>query len=535
MFSYLDSVPLNNLKRLLSKDYYKFLLNNPTALNREQTYTALFAIHGYNLLDDVSIRRAIIENLDATIISNLRKTLRFKLDIKPFDLALRFANTRWAPNSKQVIFFKELFGLEDKYLPQYSQAVSSFEEIVPPVKFLIPLFYQSEIIDKIVNIFATQDHCAALVQMPTGAGKTKTILDAIALYVKKHIESNDSINILWVAHTEELCNQSFDSFKNTWNHLGDRPFKIQRFWGRHKVATDEICNTFIVTTYQKLSLLKSNDTQTFTKIKNAVKIIVLDEAHKSTARTYKNFINSIVEGQNKFLIGLTATPGRAYYDESENIELSRLFGKNLIRSDSLGDNPIVKLQELEVLSKIDRVAIATNVLVEFKKNELAVEDIPERILKKLENNNERNQLITNKVIELANSNVKSIIFTCSVQHAKILALNQAINGNPSAFITSDMPKDTRKSTVHLFKSGKIMSIFNFGVLSTGFDVPDLGAVIIARPTSSIVLYSQMIGRGLRGPKMGGSKSCLLIDIKDNYSNFGGVDEVYNYFSGYWRP
>jgi len=57
--------------------------------------------------------------------------------------------------------------------------------------------------------------------------------------------------------------------------------------------------------------------------------------------------------------------------------------------------------------------------------------------------------------------------------------------------------------------------------------------VVARPTSSVVLYSQIIGRGLRGPKMGGAETCNLIDIKDNFLNFGGVEDVYSFFEDYW--
>ena len=56
---------------------------------------------------------------------------------------------------------------------------------------------------------------------------------------------------------------------------------------------------------------------------------------------------------------------------------------------------------------------------------------------------------------------------------------------------------------------------------------------IIRPTNSIVLYSQMIGRGLRGPKMGGNKECLLIDISDNYEKFSDENRAFDYFTEYW--
>ena len=77
-------------------------------------------------------------------------------------------------------------------------------------------------------------------------------------------------------------------------------------------------------------------------------------------------------------------------------------------------------------------------------------------------------------------------------------------------------------------------IVNYGILTTGFDAPNVGAVIIARPTASIVLYSQMIGRGLRGPRVGGKAECNVLDVVDNIAGFGTEAEVYSYFSDYWE-
>ena len=76
-------------------------------------------------------------------------------------------------------------------------------------------------------------------------------------------------------------------------------------------------------------------------------------------------------------------------------------------------------------------------------------------------------------------------------------------------------------------------LLNFGVLSTGFDAPGVDTVMITRPTSSVVLYSQMAGRGLRGPSAGGQAECTLVDVLDNLTRFGAVEIVYDAFKGYW--
>jgi superfamily II DNA or RNA helicase len=92
----------------------------------------------------------------------------------------------------------------------------------------------------------------------------------------------------------------------------------------------------------------------------------------------------------------------------------------------------------------------------------------------------------------------------------------------------------RRQVIDSFRRGEIAALFNYRVLSTGFDVPNIGTIVIARPTSSIVLYSQMLGRGLRGKKVGGTEKCRGIDIKDNFESFGDVADVYRHFDDFWN-
>ena len=77
-------------------------------------------------------------------------------------------------------------------------------------------------------------------------------------------------------------------------------------------------------------------------------------------------------------------------------------------------------------------------------------------------------------------------------------------------------------------------LVNYGVLTTGFDAPNTNAVVITRPTTSLVLYSQMIGRGIRGPKMGGTKECIIVDIEDNIINLPSEQTAFNYFNSHWE-
>ena len=85
-----------------------------------------------------------------------------------------------------------------------------------------------------------------------------------------------------------------------------------------------------------------------------------------------------------------------------------------------------------------------------------------------------------------------------------------------------------------FKNKNLQVLCNDRLISTGFDAPKTDTIIIAKPTFSIVLYSQIIGRGLRGPEIGGTDYCKIIDVKDNIQGYSNFDAVYEYFDEYFE-
>ena len=101
-------------------------------------------------------------------------------------------------------------------------------------------------------------------------------------------------------------------------------------------------------------------------------------------------------------------------------------------------------------------------------------------------------------------------------------------------VDGSTPRATRENIISKFKMQEINVLCNYEVLSTGFDAPKVDCVFLARPTASVVLYSQMIGRGLRGPAIGGKESCLIVNVKDNFLNLPSIDKMYQVFEDYWK-
>lgn len=107
-------------------------------------------------------------------------------------------------------------------------------------------------------------------------------------------------------------------------------------------------------------------------------------------------------------------------------------------------------------------------------------------------------------------------------------------GYTAAHIDGKSENQSRALVIEDFKHKKIQVLCNYGVLTTGFDAPQTDVVCISRPTNSIVLYGQMVGRGLRGPALGGTEECKVINVKDNIVGLPDYLGIYDFFREYWE-
>src|SRR5699024_3911346 len=120
----------------------------------------------------------------------------------------------------------------------------------------------------------------------------------------------------------------------------------------------------------------------------------------------------------------------------------------------------------------------------------------------------------------------------SVEHAQALAPVLHTKGIEAAAIYGGTDPARRRSLVQRFRDGEIKVLTNFDVLSQVFDAPKVDAIYLSLPTFSPNKYIQMIGRGLRGPKNGGSEEVLIVNIRDNLDNFGD-SLAYTEFAYLW--
>ena len=149
----------------------------------------------------------------------------------------------------------------------------------------------------------------------------------------------------------------------------------------------------------------------------------------------------------------------------------------------------------------------------------------------------RNIAIIEGVNELiARGHRRVILFSVSVRHAEDLAAALSAYGVESHVVSGETPPGRRSAILKTFKSpvDRPIVLCNFGVLTTGFDAPRTSAAIIARPTKSLVLFSQMVGRATRGTKAGGNATCEVLTVHDPaYPGFGDIAEAFFNWEDVW--
>ena len=234
------------------------------------------------------------------------------------------------------------------------------------------------------------------------------------------------------------------------------------------------------------------------------------------------------------IVGLTATPGRHGIDQDneQTLKLAKFYDNNHedISPFCDGKTPLKYLQERGILAEVKRSELKTGFDLELTAKEIKIikEEfrIPDSVGKRIGNNNERNQLIVGQIFRLVRKNKKKIlVFASSVNNSNLLFRLLKQRDINAQSVTKDTSRTQRARAVTDFANGDIDVLINYGIFTTGFDDPKIDCVVIARPTVSVVLYSQMVGRGMRGIDVGGTSDCELIDIVDNIENQPDIEQA----------
>ncbi len=376
--------------------------------------------------------------------------------------------------------------------------------------------YQQEGIDAVINEL-TGGCTSQLFVCATGLGKT---------FIATKILNNEIFKkVLWLTHTEELIDQSAKAILN--EEFDDKSlFKDIDACGNFIDYLDALDgkspdDLFDGLTYTEarikghIGIVKQHRMDVDCKIvvasiqtmvrrldkmsKNQFDLIICDEAHLAVSNTWSKTVNYF---NPKLLLGLTATPTR-----SDGMSLSNLFDKIVFERD-------IKFGiENGYLCEIDAVRIKTEINIDAVHT--LAGDLNTKELESLVNTPARNNLIVDKYLEYATGR-QALVFCVDVKHAMDLAEAFVGKGVTANFVVGDESLcPDRKERVQSFRNKEVSVLTNVNILTAGVDIPDTNCIIAARPTKSLVMFMQSVGRGTRLKSDGGN--LLLLDIVDNTS------------------
>ena len=165
-----------------------------------------------------------------------------------------------------------------------------------------------------------------VVQMPTGSGKTRTAMEIVTQALN---DQPAGTIVIWLAHSEELCEQAYDSFEEVWTHVAQRPLQLVRSWGaKGALRSDFADSAFIVGSFAKLYGRLKKEPKAFLRVAARSFLLVVDEAHKIIAPSYTEVCRALMGHQTR-VMGLTATPGRSVRNEEENAKLAEFFFREI--------------------------------------------------------------------------------------------------------------------------------------------------------------------------------------------------------------
>jgi superfamily II DNA or RNA helicase len=338
---------------------------------------------------------------------------------------------------------------------------------------------------------AWQNNRSVMLQMPTGTGKTRLFVSIARDLFNYGVERKKAVKILFLAHRKELIEQISD-------HLG----------GKYRLAHGLIISQSIE---QKKFPMQIGSVPTLTRRLERWEdkdfdIIIIDEAHHVKAKSYKKIIDFY---PNAKILGVTATPyrlnGAGFRPEFDDLIISPSVAE-FIKRGYLSEYVYYSIRPTSELQKeIDRMKLDFE--GDYKESEM---------MGVMDRDYIRAGILS--TYQKFAEGKKGIVYTINREHNTHLAyaFNQA--GIVSAAIDSETPKEKRDELVQKFRRGDIQVLFNVNIFSEGFDCPDVEVIQLARPTKSLAMYLQQVGRGLR--PHGSKEKLIILDNVGLFNKFG---------------
>ena len=526
-----NRISMDDLYKILGKDIISLVeaISDPKDINLtlRRIATEMLREQAYTLMARRDIQMICLNSMSEAKRTELVNRVGVK-DISAF------RSLDLTGNTKTWQSFLGFFGIDTHEAVPFT--LENEQEQVQANYSLFP--HQRRVADRVSNAIRG-GHGRVVLHMPTGAGKTRTAMHIVSRFMNA---SEPSV-IVWLAASSELLDQAADAFQDAWSQLGNREVGILRSWGNYSPDLTTPSDCIIFAGLQKIYALKAKDHIGVLRLAKSVKLVIVDEAHQAIAPTYREIIDILTEtGSNNALVGLTATPGRTWSDIAADEQLSDFFGGRKVMLETEGwDDPVSYLIEQGYLARptFRRLEFETpSDLKPYLKDAGKGDDYDSTLLDSLAEQLGRNVIIINEIRRLIERGHRRIIlFGSSVRHAELLAAALSAVGIDGQVVTGKTNSTSRTRSIRMFRrpSTNPIVLCNFGVLTTGFDAPNTSAAVIARPTKSLVLFSQMVGRATRGPKAGGNKTCEISTVIDiDLPGFGDIADAFTNWEDVWH-
>jgi superfamily II DNA or RNA helicase len=334
--------------------------------------------------------------------------------------------------------------------------------------------HQKQILDKLRVEREDRDNFKNLIVAATGTGKTVISAFDYQEFARTHSRAR----ILFTAHREEILRQSLSTYRSV---LQDANFGTLWVGGNRPQDASEYEHLFV-----SISMFNSRFEEFFAKLDaDYYDYIVIDEAHHSQANSYRKLFDHFTP---KLLVGLTATPERM-----DGQDLRPDFGGRISAEIRLPQAlQAGLLTPFQYLCISDDTDLSDESLWSGQKYN--TERLADKLCAKM-----RAKLIVDALHKyLADEyTCRALCFCVNKRHADFMAEQLSLYGFNAKSLTSDTPTDERKQLAKDLRDGTLHYLCVVGIFNEGVDIPEVDTVLFLRPTESLTIFLQQLGRGLR--------------------------------------
>lgn len=371
-------------------------------------------------------------------------------------------------------------GIDDTRLKNSLQSQHTGKELDCAAFFdLSPYPFQKEILDELMIEREVHNHWRNLVVAATGTGKTM-----VAAFDYRQFKNNNSkARLLFIAHRKEILQQAQARFRGV---MRDNNF------GELWVDGLEPDNYEFV--FASVATLK-NRLPELTLSRDFYDYIIIDEVHHVAANSYRPILERF---SPKVLLGLTATPERM--DGADiSVDFCNTIAAEIRLPEALNRKLLCPFQYFGITDDVDLSHVAWNSgkydIVELTKLYTSNDQRVSQILKSLD------QYLTDI------NNVQALCFCASIEHADFMAKKFTLAGLKAATLTGTNNRTERTEVRKKLENKEINYLFVVDVFNEGIDIPSIDTVLFLRPTESLTIFLQQLGRGLR---LNERKECLTV-------------------------